>query len=100
MRARIRKVHNFFGECWAIDINGRSEYFDTFDVALKRLNKVLKRIYKESSAYSMARTLSSTGLSIDEGALVRKLNKSKCKGITPKQYGYLKGIHERQQREW
>jgi hypothetical protein len=100
MRAKISKTRNLYGECWAININNTLEYFADFNTALHRLNKLIKRVYKEASAYSMARTISANLLSIDEGALVRKLCKSKCKGITPKQYGYLKGIHERQEREW
>ena len=100
MRAKIYKTKVIFGTCWAVEIDKKITYYREFDTALARLNKDIKRIYKESSAYSMARTLSSTGLNLAEGELVRKLNKSKCKGITPKQWGYLKGIHERQQREW
>src|SRR5271154_4912033 len=100
MRARILKRNTLFGYNWIVVINGISVYFEDFDTAMKHMNKTLKRMYKEASAYSMARTRSSTGLNLAEGELVRKLNKSKCKGITPKQWGYLKGIHERQQREW
>ncbi len=100
MRASIRQVRNIFGNVWEVDVAGNLHYYHTFDTAMIFLKKTLTRAYKEAAAYSMARTLSSTGLSIAEGALVRKLNKSKCKGITPKQYGYLKGIHERQEREW
>jgi hypothetical protein len=62
--------------------------------------KKLKRAFKEAAAYSRLVTLSINLLSTDELALVKKLTKSKCAGITKAQYGYLTGIHERQQREW
>ena len=100
MRASLRQMRNLYGLVWEVEVAGNFYHFAEFDSALKHLNKTLKRCYKEASAYSMARSISSNLLSIDEGDLVRKLNKSKCKGITPKQYGYLKGIRERQQREW
>jgi hypothetical protein len=100
MRAKIYRHKDFYSSSWISEVNGDLKSFLTFEAALKDMNKRLKRVYKEASAYSIARTISSNLLSIDEGTLVRKLNKSKCKGITPKQYGYLKGIHERQQREW
>lgn len=100
MRASIRQVRNIFGRVWEVEVAGDLHYFHTFDAAMTFLKKTLTRAYKEASAYSMARSISSNLLSIDEQALVRKLCKNKCKGITPKQYGYLKGIHERQEREW
>src|SRR5271167_4239878 len=99
MRAKIRKVHNIFGECWCVEVGNYLAYFDDFHVALKQMNKFLKRAYKESSAFSMARTISVPSLAIPDRDFVRKMFKAKCKGITMKQYGYLKGIHERQQRE-
>src|ERR1700692_1037988 len=100
MRADLRKTKNMFGECWAVTVNGSTEYFHDFNTAVGRMSKKLKRIYKESCAYSMARALSANTLSIDEQDFVRKMCKCKCAGISMKQYGYLKGIHERQEREW
>ena len=85
MRAKLEKKHNFFGECWVVTISGRADSFLDFQSAFAFMAKKLKRMYKEASAYSMARTISSNLLSIDEGALIRKLCKNKCAGITPKQ---------------
>ena|SRR5271165_7133225 len=100
MRAKIKKVKSLYGEIWQVSVPGNSYHYYNFDTALKFLNRYITRAYKESSAYSMARTISSNMLTCDEQDLVRKLVKPKCRGITVKQYGYLKGIHERQQREW
>jgi|ERR1700688_1101243 len=100
MRASLKQVQNLYGRVWEVDVAGSLYYFADFEGARKHLNKKLKRLYKESAAYSMARTVEGSLLSCAERDLVRKLCKSKCSGITPKQYGYLKGIHERQQREW
>jgi len=100
MRAKIYQAHNLYGKCWAVKISDKPLFFECFEDAHRYMSKTLKRMYKEASAFSMARTVSANMLNLAEKDLVRKLCRNKCKGITPKQFGYLKGIHERQQREW
>ncbi len=99
-KAKIYKSHTLYGYVWTVKVGKTVTHWATFDSALSYLGRALTRTVKEESAYSMARTISSNLLSIDESTLVRKLCKTKCRGITPKQWGYIKGIHERQQREW
>jgi hypothetical protein len=99
-KAKIYKSHTLYGYVWTVDVGKARTYWDDFDKAMSWLKRALTREVKEAGAYSMARSISSNLLSIDEANLVRKLCKSKCRGITPKQWGYIKGIHERQQREW
>jgi hypothetical protein len=48
----------------------------------------------------MILALAANLLEADELALYTKLRKNKCAGITVKQYGYVKGIYERQKRAW
>ena len=94
-------VNMFGGRFWKVS-DGRGHYgvFTTFEAAKEHVDKKLKRSRKEASAYSMLQRISINLLSHKDAELVNKLLKTKCSGITPRQYGYLKGIHERQEREW
>lgn len=85
---------------WKLRMGSYNNWFLSYEAATVEAKKRWKRFYKESAAFAMVMSISSNLLSIDEADLVRNLRASKCKGITKKQYGYLKGIHERQEREW
>ena len=74
--------------------------FETFEGARIYAEKKLKRARKEASAYAMLQGISINLLSFKDMDLALKLLKNKCAGISPRQYGYLKGIYDRQQREW
>ncbi len=79
--------------------SGTTCYAD-FEGARQYAWKKLKRARKEASALSMVLNVSINLLSMQERDLIFKLQNSKCAGITPRQYGYLKGIYERQERAW
>src|ERR1700685_461515 len=100
LKAALYRTRNIYGHVWAVKVGMAISYWEDFDKARAHLNRAMTRAWKEASAYSMARTISSNQLSMAEADVVRKLCKTKCRGITPKQWGYIKGIHERQQREW
>jgi hypothetical protein len=74
--------------------------FATFDGASESVRKRILRERKESSAFSMVKNISINLLSHKDAELVNKLKSSFCLGITPRQYGYLKGIYERQERSF
>src|SRR5271168_690578 len=82
MRAKLKRVRSLYGEIWQVSVPGNSYHYYNFDTALKFLNRYLKRAYKESSAYSMSRSISSNTQSGNEQDLVRKLVKVKCRGIS------------------
>ena len=85
---------------WSVKIDGNITHWPQPVGAYEYVKKYLKRYYKECAAYSMVTSLAVNLLSEDEFSLIKSLKKSKCKGISIRQYGYLKGIHERQIREW
>lgn len=98
MKALIRKdqVNGY----WKARFNNRHEWFHTFDAAALWAKKEMKRFYKESTAFSVLNDLKKELLACRELELYDKLKRNKCKGITKAQYGWLRGIHERQTREW
>jgi hypothetical protein len=96
LRAKLYKTHTLYGYVWGAQVGKTITYWGDFDKALAALNRMMTRVWKEESAYSMVRTIRAIDLNVAEADLVRKLCKSKCRGITPKQWGYIKGIHERQ----
>lgn len=77
-----------------------SNWFQTHEGAVTKAKQVFTRYRKECSAYSMATQIQFLFLTTIEYEFVYKVLKNKCKGITESQYGYLKGIYERQQRKW
>jgi hypothetical protein len=79
---------------------GNTTAFSNFAAAKESVWRRLKRERKETSAFSMLVALSINLLSMQELSLYKKLAITSCKGISPRQYGYLKGIYERQDREW
>jgi hypothetical protein len=85
---------------WRVTIGNNTTNYAEYAGAYTYVEKYMKRYYKECSAYAMIQTLAVNMLSVDESKLALKLKRTRCKGITVKQYGYLKGIHERQQRVW
>jgi len=84
---------------WRASFNNKHEWFITLQAAMYWSMKEAKRWYKESAAYSMLRAVVQDRMTVREQDFIIHLP-AKCKGITKAQYGYLKGIHERQQREW
>ena len=85
---------------WKARVGNWNNWFLSFEAATLEAVKQYKRFYKESSAFSMVENIGANLLSARDQEFVAKLNKNKCKGITKRQYGYIKGIHERQEREW
>lgn len=102
MKLKIKCIQNPLWVCsvWRVEFNSITTDFNSNLAAITFADKQWKRYYKEQAAYSMLISLSINLLSIAEAMLHAKLLSTKCKGITKKQYGYLKGIHERQEREW
>lgn len=98
MRVRIRwfELVGF----WGVEEKNTTTFFSSHKSAWEYVRKKLLRARKEASAFSMVSTIAVNLLSVQDRGLIDKLIKSKCKGITKAQYGYLKGIHERQEREW
>jgi len=54
------------------------------------------RIVRESKAWAKIYKLNIRLLSLHDMKFIQKLLKTKCVGITKRQYGYLSGIYERQ----
>lgn len=102
MKLKIKCIQNplWITSAWDVTFDGKTERFNSHAAAILYANKVWKRFYKEQAAYSMIMTIAVNNLNQTELEFVTKLLQSRCKGITKKQYGYLKGIHERQVREW
>lgn len=85
---------------WRVTIDNKTTNYADAAGAYTYAKKYLKRYYKESAAFSMLARISTNLLSEPELAIVKKLRRTRCKGLSPKQYGYLTGIYERQMREW
>lgn len=85
---------------WTVKTPTCTTSWPTHEGAFQFARKYILRYTKEHAAYSRVLEISMNTLSLNELQLVHKLLKTKCRGITPKQYGYLAGIYERQQREW
>lgn len=102
MKLQIKCLQNplWISDCWQVKFNGTVNNFNNFPAAVEYGRKLFKRYYKEMSAFAMTQTLAINLLSVIDLEFIKKLKKSSCKGITPKQYGYLKGIYERQKAEW
>lgn len=98
MKALIRKDQA--NGYWKARFNNKHEWFHSFAAAQLWAKKELTRFYKESVAWSILLDLNTKIMACRELELYDKLKNNKCKGITKAQYGYLRGIHERQQREW
>lgn len=102
MKLKIKCIQNPFwvASVWEVSFNGKVEQFNNPTAAYEYAKKAFKRYYKEQSAWSMARTIAVNLLNQRDEEFLIKIMSNKCKGITKGQYGYLKGIHERQEREW
>lgn len=101
MKMQIRSQRNVMNYIyWTVDIDGDVTTYADVEAAYKSAAKRFKRYYKESAAFSMLSKVSANLCTIDEWEFIKKIRRTKCKGITPKQYGYLKGIYERQERAW
>jgi hypothetical protein len=102
LKIQIKSVKTLIpgGFYWRVTIDGKTTNYADAAGAYTYAKKYLKRYYKESAAFSMVSRLSINLLSESEASIVKKLRRTKCKGLTAKQYGYLTGIYERQMREW
>lgn len=97
MRIRIKYNQGF----WVVFFgNYKPEVFSSHEAAIEATQKRWKRFYKENVAYSIVQKLSINKLSEHEKDFVLKLAQTQCKGITKKQYGWIRGLYERQEREW
>ena len=85
---------------FAVYRDGNTTAFPTFEGALNSVARRILRDRKEASAFGMVCNTSINLLSIHERQLIEKLQKTKCLGITQRQYGFLKGIYDRQQKAW
>ena len=74
------------------------EKFLFFDGAIHRLSRIIEQITREQKALKWLNSLTDQFLSCEEYVFIGHLRKTKCFGITKKQYGYLRGICERQPR--
>lgn len=102
MKLKIKCIQNPLWVCsvWRVEFNGKTTDFNSNLAAITFADKQWKRYYKEQAAYSMLLTIAYNLLNSQDQLFVLKLKDTNCKSITKKQYGYLKGIHERQVREW
>lgn len=88
------------GFYWYVKTPTSVNAFEEHQAAILYASKFCTRWRKEHSAYSMVSTIAVNLLNVADSCFVQKLLRSKCKGISQSQYGYLKGIHERQERAW
>ena len=64
--------------------------------AFNALRELEFRIIRDKKAFSLLAQIRLELCSLEEEALIKKLQKSACVKITKRQYGYLKGSIERQ----
>lgn len=102
MKLKIKCIQNplWLQDVWQVSFNSTVANFNNPEAAFDYGRKTYKRYYKEQAAFSMLQTIAVNLLCIRDKEFIDKLLKTKCKGISKSQYGYLKGIHERQVREW
>ena len=88
---------------WRLQI--RDEYYNITSIdyifpdgAFKRLEIELQRAYWRIRAREIIPTINIRTLSAKESTFVYKMIKNNCIGISKKQYGYLKGLQERNLR--
>lgn len=97
MRATITKAAQ---QLWVLRFLNETYAFTSFVAAQIYAEKLVTRAYKEMVAYSIICHLETWLLPSREEELVVKLRDLKCIGITKRQYGYLRGIWERQKGKW
>lgn len=85
---------------WQVRFNNCAKIFSKHEGAIEYANKVWKRYYKEQAALSMVNSISLNLLDVKEIEFIKKVKATKCAGISKAQYGYIKGIYERQEREF
>lgn len=85
---------------WQVNFNGNTTAYCEYKAAEEAARKLLTRYFKESGAFAMVNNIAINMLSMRDADFITKMVKCKCKGITVKQYGFIKGIHERQQAAW
>lgn len=102
MKLKIKCIQNplWVTNAWDVSFNGKTERFNNPEAAQEYARKIFKRYVKESAAFSMVMQIAVNLLCQKDNEFINKLIKNKCKGISKAQYGYLKGIHERQERDW
>lgn len=97
MKIKISK--NRLGN-WIVEFNKHETAFANYDAATEFALKIWKRYYKEQAAFARLESINPLKLSIRELDFYDDLSRTKCKGITKAQYGFLAGIYERQERKW
>lgn len=97
MKFLIRKDSNGY---WKLRFGSYNNWFLTFEGCELQAKKLWKKYYKECAAFARASNIKINLLTVEEAQFLRSMLRKKCKGITRAQYGYLVGIHERQEREW
>jgi hypothetical protein len=85
---------------WKLRVGSYHAWFTDYSAAAQEAQKRWLRFYKESAAKSMLDCIPHNSLNVADQMFISKLQKTNCKGITVAQYGYLRGIYDRQQREW
>jgi len=85
---------------WKVRVFDWSQWYQSYEVALKMGISVQTKYIRECSAFSKLGRISVNLLNLADLAFIQKLQRNKCKGITHTQYQYLSGIYERQEREW
>lgn len=83
---------------WNLNLEGKTDIpCSTFKAAWEYLHKRINREIRQQKAFArIANQLDVELLTVTEARLIKKLIKTKCDGITKKQYGWLVGICERQ----
>lgn len=87
---------------WNVTLNNKTTSYSNYEAACIGAAKRFKRAWKEQAAWAMVQALIGwlQLLEVKEIEFIKKLMRSRCKGITKPMYGYLKGIYDRQTREW
>lgn len=102
MKLKIKCIQDpeWIQSAWDVTFNGKTERFNNPTAAYEYAKKTFKRYYKEQAAYSMVQTISVNLLCLRDVEFITKMKANKCKRISTAQYGFIKGIHERQERDW
>lgn len=71
--------------------------FHFYEGALNWWLRVEKQVTREIKAWNLLRSISLQLCEVQESKLIHGLMKTACHNISKRQYGWLKGIYERQQ---
>lgn len=73
-----------------------TEFFIFSDGAFSRWTKLETQVLREQKSLKRLKEIVINLLSVREYHFIIGMDKTKCRNITKRQAGYLKGIHERQ----